>query len=388
MTPVPGWDVILVGGGLSNGLIAYRLRQLRPDLRVLLLEAGRAVGGNHTWSSHAGDLNEAQRGWSEPFVAYRWPHYDVAFPGFARRVELSYGSVTAERFADVLRDAGVPIRTGAVAAAVTPTAVRLQDGTELQASAVIDGRGHRPSPHLRLAYQKFFGRDLRLAAPHGLTGPIVMDATVAQHDGYRFVYVLPFEPDRLLVEDTYYADAPALDEAVLRARVDAYAAARGWTTLRVLREEKGVLPITLTGDIDRFWAADPGQPRAGLRAGLFHPTTGYSFAEAVRLADRIAALPRLDAAEVAAAVEAQARRRWRDQRVFRGLNRMLFRAGRPEERWTLMRRFYRFPEPLITRFYAGHLTATDTVRLLSGKPPVPIIPALRALMDHAMDHAT
>ena len=62
---------------------------------------------------------------------------------------------------------------------------------------------------------------------------------------------------------------------------------------------------------------------------------------------------------------------------------MLFQAGDPAERWTMMRRFYRFPEPLITRFYAGELKAADKVRLLSGKPPVPVFRALKALMDHA-----
>ena len=34
----PDADLILVGGGLANGLLALRLRQQRPELRVLLLE--------------------------------------------------------------------------------------------------------------------------------------------------------------------------------------------------------------------------------------------------------------------------------------------------------------------------------------------------------------
>lgn len=33
------YDVILVGAGLANGLIALRLRQLQPALKVLLLES-------------------------------------------------------------------------------------------------------------------------------------------------------------------------------------------------------------------------------------------------------------------------------------------------------------------------------------------------------------
>ena len=44
----------------------------------------------------------------------------------------------------------------------------------------------------------------------------------------------------------------------------------------------------LGGDPQAFWREANGVPLAGLSAALFHPTTGYSLPEAVRLADRIA----------------------------------------------------------------------------------------------------
>jgi lycopene beta-cyclase len=50
-----------------------------------------------------------------------------------------------------------------------------------------------------------------------------MDASIDQHDGYRFVYTLPFTPTTCLIEDTYYADGPALDRAEIADRVRAYA---------------------------------------------------------------------------------------------------------------------------------------------------------------------
>ena len=37
-------DLILVGGGLANGLLALRLRQARPDLRLLIIEQGETLG--------------------------------------------------------------------------------------------------------------------------------------------------------------------------------------------------------------------------------------------------------------------------------------------------------------------------------------------------------
>ena len=50
-------DVLLAGGGLANSLIAWRLAQVRPELRVLLVERDEQLGGNHTWCCHAGDLD-------------------------------------------------------------------------------------------------------------------------------------------------------------------------------------------------------------------------------------------------------------------------------------------------------------------------------------------
>ncbi|MEC9481861.1 MAG: lycopene cyclase family protein, partial [Halomonas sp.] len=48
-------------------------------------------------------------------------------------------------------------------------------------------------------------------------------------------------------------------------------------------------------------------------------------------------------------------------------------------RWRVMQRFYGLPEPLIERFYAGRLTAADKLRIVVGKPPVPLDEAARAV---------
>jgi len=375
----PAYDVILAGGGLANGLIAWRLRTLRPGLRILLLEGGERLGGNHTWSFHDSDVDAAQREWLAPLISAHWPRYEVRFPDLARTLESGYATIASDRFADVVGAAlGTALRTGISIATVTPTSVTLADGTVLDAHAVIDGRGARASSHLALGYQTFLGQEVRLAAPHGLTAPVIMDAGVAQQGGYRFVYLLPFGPDRVLIEDTHYVDSSALEPQRLRANIAAYAAARGWRIEQVLREEQGALPIVLAGDFERFWAELGDQPCSGLRAGLFHPTTGYSLPHAVRLADRIANAPDLSAPALFAATRLEAQQVWRGQRFFRLLNRMLFLAGRAGDRWRVMQRFYRLPAPLIARFYAGRLSLRDKARIVSGKPPVPVVEALLA----------
>lgn len=377
------YDLILAGGGLANGLIALRLAALRPELRVAVVDSGDRLGGNHTWSSFDTDITPEQRAWTAPLYAHRWQGYDVLFPAHRRTLGAGYASATGERLDAAVR-AVIPaerLHLGQPIAALTPTSVTLADQRVLEAGAVIDGRGAVPSPHLDLRWQKFLGQEVELAAPHGLTRPIVMDATVDQIDGYRFVYVLPFGPRELLIEDTYYSDGPALDDAALRERIIAYAASHGWTIARLIREERGVLPIALDGDIDAFWdEGEAGVPRVGLRAALFHPTTGYSFPDAVALADKIARLDRFDGATIYAAVRGHSAATWRERGFYRMLNKLLFVAAEPGGRYRVLERFYRLNEGLVRRFYAGRSHLADKARVLMGRPPVPFGRALKVVM--------
>jgi lycopene beta-cyclase len=156
----------------------------------------------------------------------------------------------------------------------------------------------------------------------------------------------------------------------------------------VTREETGVLRVVLSGDIDAIWNDPAGRvPRAGMRAGLFHPTTGYSLPEAARLADEMCRVEALDSDRLFDLGHRRAREKWRRDGFFRMLNRMMFRAAEPERRYRILERFYRLPEPLIRRFYAGCPSRADRVRILLGKPPVPLSRALRCVREPAPPRA-
>ena len=375
-------DVAIVGGGLSGGLIALALAKTRPELRVVLIEAEPHFGGNHIWSFFASDIAPQDRWLTAPLVTYGWSGHQVRFPAHSRKLDGIYYSIESERLDQLLHETIAPenLLTGKIVKAVSPRLVVLKGGTRINASGVIDARGAGDLNHLDCGWQKFTGQLLQLSEPHNLSKPIIMDATVTQHDGYRFVYVLPFGMDKMFIEDTYYADKPDLKQRQHKERIAEYAKSQGWQVERVLREESGVLPVVMGGDLDSYWASGSSRvAKAGVRGGFFQPVTSYSLPDAVRVACFIAQQENMDGDSLHMLLKRRAEKIWADGKYYRMLNRMLFRASAPQERYKILERFYTMKPDLIARFYAGKSSAMDKLRIVSGKPPVPMGKAINAI---------
>jgi lycopene beta-cyclase len=375
------FDTVLVGGGLQSTLLALALRAQRPASTIAVVEKAAVLGGNHTWSFHEGDVSPQALRWLDPLVAHRWPAHDVVFPGLCRTIAQGYATIPSARIDGVVRaalasSAGSTVLTGTAVASVRARSVTLADGRILDGRLVVDARG----PEARgfeegAGFQKFLGLELVVEEPLRLDRPCLMDATVPQTDGFRFVYTLPLAADRVLVEDTYFSDSPALDEDTLRARVLDYARARGFRSPRVVREERGVLPLPWRGHLP----APTAPPLlAGYAGGWFHPVTGYSLPIAVRLAEHVA--DHEPEAVFGPDLDRLAREHRRQVRFAHLLNRLMFGAYPPPERWHVLERFYRLPETTIARFYALRLRAVDRVRILGGRPPAGL--SLRFAWSH------
>jgi lycopene beta-cyclase len=380
-----GFDLIIVGAGLAAATLVLRLARLPTPPRVLILEAGGLAFGDKTWSFQCTDLQEGDDLWLSPAIAASWPRQSVRFESLQREIETGYASLTSATVRRAVADcATVEVRTQARVLRIDAQAVLLESGARVTAPCVIDASGHVPDPGMVLAYQKFVGLRVRTKQPHGITAPVIMDASVQQIDGFRFIYLLPFAPDEVLIEDTRYADGAALDEPAIEAEIKAYAAARGWQIASLEQRETGVLPITLAFERRQFWSGSGDVPLLGMRAALFHSTTGYSLADSVRAANLVADAWPVESAALADIIRTHARRRAPRQAFYRLLNRMLFRAAAPDQRHLVMQKFYRLPRPLIERFYAGSTTVWDVMRILSGKPPVPIHRALPCIFETAV----
>lgn len=377
-------DIAIVGGGLAGGLTAYFLSQAHPGRSIALFEQESHLGGNHTWSFFESDVSPLALELLKPLISRSWGSTDVEFPRLKKTMDGAYHSIKSEDFDRVLREKlGAIVRVDMKATKLTESTVLFDNGDSVDAGAVFDCRGLQQEPTRGLnGFQKFIGYDITLEHPHGLGAPLIMDATTPQLDGFRFFYLLPWDQTRLLVEETFYSDTPDLNEERISRSIKAYVERRGWTIKSIDREERGVLPVPLTSEA--ITTSHAGEPvLLGLRAGFFHATTGFSLPDAVRFAEFLAKAPELTTQSAREGL-AKFRRPWLSrQRFYRLLNRLLFQASEPALRYTILQKFYEHPEDVVQRFYAGKTTWTDRVRILSGKPPVPLSLAIQNFSERS-----
>ncbi len=355
-------SIKIIGGGLSGCLLLAALKHRWPELQVTLCERSGALSDRQTWSFHSSDVPEGSWSWLRPYITKEWSGYDVFFPKYQRHFSSGYNSIRAEDLAYKIQSRfakNILLNTEVTPAAnhfITTGWSKLGDLT---------GYG----------FQKFVGLDLRLKVAHGLNRPILKDVRCPQTDGYRFFYVLPFSETELMIEDTYYSNSPQLDVLALKENIFNYAKKNNWSLDSVLREESGSLPLQLRPKP----LNDLNSLVLGAAAELAHPVTGYTFPTVIRQIQSLAESPVADITTWKKILSAENKKIQRPFAYYGLLNRMLFRAAGPDQRYKILERFYTLPTALIERFYGGRTTYFDQFRILMGKPPVPIYRALKQL---------
>ena len=385
---------VVVGAGLSGLILAWRCLSSNPNVSVIIIDSNHIIGGDHTWSFNINDIESSLHEWIEPFIAHSWKKYDVKFKGYSRRLNIPYctGNSNSLRACvdPFIKSGRLKLILDTEVVKLTSFDVTILNGEKFTGDYIFDARGFTFDDNIKLGIQKFYGKTIETAKPHNLKYPIIMDATVSQHDGYRFIYCLPFGKNQILIEDTYYSDGLNFDQDKYNKRIDQYIEDNNWTEHKVIRVEKGILPITLAVDsklIEKRGLSNKEPIKIGMRGNFYHPVTGYSFPDSVRLASKISRTINSCDKNKLVNLDLEIRKYklllYRRDRYFRLLNRLLFKASSPSKRHLVLQRFYTLSESLIKRFYEGNLHKKDMLRILIGKPPVPVLRALYFFSERA-----
>ncbi len=354
--------IVILGGGLWGSLLAYFFHVRRPELQVELYERGDHLGGDHTWSFHSSDVPSHLWTLLKPLISYSWEEQQVIFPRLNRRLKVGYHTILS-------RDLNQKIQKLLPASKILLRQER--SPLDFEDAIVFDTRNL--SFNVPCAWQNFVGLDVELTQPHGLTHPIIMDASVEQLSGFRFIYYLPWGPTRLLVEDTRYTDLKDIPVADWQRGVEALIHSKGWSISKIERVEVGSLPIPFSSPL-------PTKDATINLSGIFHDVTGYSIADAFRVCDAMTntkALKRADFTEILASYQNTQKLR---RSYYRLLNRLMFKASGAQDRYKMLQHFYHLPQKSIERFYAGQSTLWDCLRVFIGKPPVSVWRALKVIL--------
>jgi lycopene beta-cyclase len=356
--------IVIAGGGLAACLAALAMARLRPDVPLLIVEEGATFGGEGYRSFADAELGRDGAALIGPLALERWPGFYVAFPGFSRKLRIEWAGFAA---ADLHRTMVETLdakqyRLGTRVVAVREDALVLDGGETIKAEGAIDARGTASLSMLDLIHEARLERDCLFEAPHRVDRPVLVDATIGQAGGLRFMQCVPLSEERLIVADVCISERGQPDDRA-GARLDAYLAARGWRQRRAAPEQARVRPLPAGGDFAAFWRLGGARvAKLGLRGGFVNPATGRTIADAVRNALLLAGQRDFSGPALHDLFEAEAKAAWKKREPQRAVSAALARAA-PEARRALIERLYRLEPGLISRLQADRLGLIDRMRL-------------------------
>ncbi len=284
------YDFIFAGGGCAGLSLAYAMSQTEfRDRAMLIIDPVVKAYNDHTWCYWSREPS--------PFdaLAYRtWDRIAFIAAGFAREFDLApyrYRMVRGLDFYRHTREAltalpNVDFLRGEVERVVDAAGPEKQRAEVLVNALTFTGDWVFDSRYRATEYrpltrryhyltQHFLGWEIETAAPvFDPATPRMFDFRTPQRGAMRFVYVLPYDARRGLVEYTLFSKdlLPLAEyEDALRAYIADVLGAREY---RILEEERDLIPMT----------EHPAERRAGqrvlnigTRGGRVKASTGYAF---------------------------------------------------------------------------------------------------------------
>ncbi|MCD2106808.1 lycopene cyclase family protein [Rhodococcus erythropolis] len=274
-------DVVIVGGGPAGRALATRC--IARQLTVVVVDPHPRRMWTPTYSAWADELPSWLPG---EVIASRIQRPSVWTNG-QKTLDRAYCVLNTPSLQLFLCDASMQFRAMS-ARTLSSTTVVCVDGSQLTGSIVIDARGTDPT--VTTAQQTAFG----VIVDRALASPILggneawfmdwrRDNGTSDADAPSFLYAVPLDGERVLLEETCLAGRPALGLRELEARLRTRLHNRGCE----VPDDAPVERVRFAVEGPRGSSPD-GIHRFGGRGGLMHPGTGYSVASSLAEADAVA----------------------------------------------------------------------------------------------------
>lgn len=392
------YKYVILGAGCSGLSLCYYLLELGETEPILLLDRKTGFVNDRTWCfwdveptpfSHL--ATKRWQSWSlrtscgsATQTTGRYPYLCIESSDF---YEYAVRSIEAHP--------NVTLRLGEEVLNLQPAAggirVKTSEGT-YEGELAFDGRGLPPgSPHFEKARkeapwvpQKFLGQRVRAERP--VFDPercTLMDFSVDQRRGLRFMYVLPFTPQTALVENVYLSEARVTEEEY-RAETGEYlrdAYGLSGNEYEVSGEEKGYIPMTSYEFPQRLGERVYS---IGMLGGQTRPSTGYTFLRIQRYCRRLAE----SLAASGGRPEVPART---DSRRYDLLDALFLRfmQEHPERCPEIYHQMFAgVPADALVRFLTEKSSPLDEARLIGALPKTPFIRlALRTALEKLLEAA-
>jgi lycopene beta-cyclase len=288
------YDYVFLGLGCGNGLMILQLEAegLLTNKRILVIEPEFIIKNDRTFcfwmepervkSCFLSTMVETQ--WSKVHVGEAVQSLDPLryYRISGRTLSENVHSVLTRENARIIQATydGIPSKDGENAQLTIL-------GEQLNASLVFDNRppsyAESNASETRL-FQSFYGWEIKSEHPvFDADCFTMMDFKVQQEGATQFMYVLPFDAHRALVEITRFGEALLPSERAEQALIS-YLTEHA-ISYSIEDKEKGVIPMfsqaISVNTSSSTWI------NTGERAGMLKPSTGYSFERSLTYAKQV-----------------------------------------------------------------------------------------------------
>jgi lycopene beta-cyclase len=383
LTAMVANDLLILGGGCAGLSLAQRLAMLGDRCpRTQILERRSEYLADRTWCF----WNEPKAALTE-LIGHRWPVVSLAVGERVVRIdcaETPYAMVPAAAFYQdsLAKFAQTPQLELELEVAVLAAPQKVAGRWYVETSAgthsaktLVDTRPPTIlEPDSALLWQSFLGHEIECVS--AVFEPGVAEIMHFATDGQGvilFFYLLPFSPQRALLEVTVFAREP-WQPASFHGEMESFLQRRiGDASYTILRSEHGILPM---GQTHISPMADTSYVTAGLFAGGARASSGYAFQRIQRWASDCAAALGVGLLPVPQRA---------DPAILRGMDRVFLRVLRrhPERAPELFLALFQKVEiAVLVRFMSDQATLSDYLAIVTALPAGlflrEILPTLRS----------